>query len=116
VAPEPPNEYNQQSTFVKIMEYMAVGKPIVSFDLAETRLTAGGSAIYVGANDEREFTARLSELMDNPGLRSEMGRRGEGRIRKQLAWEYSVPKLLDAYTECLKTRPSFSTSASRTRL
>src|SRR6185437_13419664 len=37
VAPDPWNSYNDRSTMIKIAEYMAMGKPIVAFDLLENR-------------------------------------------------------------------------------
>jgi len=46
VAPEPSNQYNDESTFVKIMEYMLAEKPVVAFDLPETRFSAEGAASY----------------------------------------------------------------------
>lgn len=101
ISPEPSNEYNNVSTFVKIMEYMVVGKPIVAFDLAESRRSASDAAIYVARGDESEFAAQLARLMDDPVLRSKIGSRGQDRIRRELAWEYSVPKLLEAYNRCL---------------
>jgi len=96
------------------MEYMAVGKPIVGFRLAETRFSAQHSALYVDAHDEREFAVQVARLMDDPALRSELGQRGRHRIRKQLAWQYSVPKLLDSYDQCLRIRP-VSRKSSNTR-
>ena len=35
----------------KILEYMAVGLPIVSFDLREARVSAGDAARYASCND-----------------------------------------------------------------
>jgi len=101
VSPESSTPYNNRSTFVKIMDYMAAGKPIVAFDLCETRISAADSALYADAGDERQFALRLAELMDQPVLRSELGGRGQKRIRDGLAWQYSTPKLLWAYNACL---------------
>ena len=94
VSPEPSNPYNNQSTFVKVMEYMAAGKPIVAFDLCETRFSAQRSALYENGNDELEFALAIARLMDDPGLRLEMGETGQRRIREALAWQYSMPDLL----------------------
>jgi len=99
VAPEPSNSYNDRSTFVKIMEYMVVGKPIVAFDLPENRFSAGPSALYATPNNEREFAGKLSELMDNPALRRSMGEIGRRRIETKFAWQYSVPDLLKVYNQ-----------------
>lgn len=97
VAPEPSNPYNDRSTMIKITEYMAMGRPIVAFDLPEHRFTAGDSALYARPNDERAFTDALAQLMDDPEQRSAMGTRGRQRIEAELAWSHSVPHLLRSY-------------------
>ncbi len=97
VSPDPSTSYNTQSTFIKIMDYMAAGKPIVAFELSETRYSAQDSALYSQVKDERQFALRLAELMDSPALRKQLGDRGQKRVRQELAWEYSVPHFLSAY-------------------
>jgi len=101
ISPEPATTYNAASTFIKIMDYMEAGKPIVAFDLKETRYSAGDAALYAPSNDELRFAQCLTTLMDFPQLRTELGRHGEDRIREELGWEYSVPHLLQAYRTCL---------------
>ncbi len=66
VAPEPANDYTNRSTFVKILEYMVLGKPIVAFDLLETRRSAEGAALYARPNDAQDFAEKLSTLMASP--------------------------------------------------
>jgi glycosyltransferase involved in cell wall biosynthesis len=107
VSPDPVNGYNNRSTFIKIMEYMAAGKPIVTFDLLETRYSAQAAALYARADDEQQFAVYLTELMDQPALRHELGQRGQKRIREALAWEYSIPQLERAYAASLQTRRIF---------
>jgi glycosyltransferase involved in cell wall biosynthesis len=97
VAPEPSNPYNDRSTMIKMMEYMALEKPVVAFDLPEHRFTAQGAALYVQPNDELQFAQALVELMDDPVRRQAMGSFGRQRIETELAWHYSVPDLLEAY-------------------
>lgn len=101
VEPSPANPYTDHSTMLKIMEYMALGKPIVAFDLAEHRFTARGAAVYVTPNDEKAFARALAKLMDDPDRRKALGATGSGRIKTQLAWEYSVPNLLSVYKSVL---------------
>ena len=101
VAPEPSNIYNDHSTMIKIMEYMAVEKPIVAFDLPEHRFTAEAAALYVRPNDELEFARALAQLMDDPARRQAMGSFGRRRVETELAWRYSVPHLLEAYRTVL---------------
>lgn len=101
VQPDPLSPLNDKSTMNKLMEYMALGKPTVAFDLVETRFSAQEAAIYVQPNDELEFAERVSWLLDNPDECEKMGKIGRDRVANALAWEYSVPVLLQAYSEGL---------------
>lgn len=97
VDPDPSNPFNDRCTMIKMTEYMALGKPIVAFDLPEHRFTAQAGALYVRPNDELEFARALAKLMDDPDCRHTMGSFGRRRIETELAWCYSVPHLLKAY-------------------
>jgi glycosyltransferase involved in cell wall biosynthesis len=91
------NEMNDKSTMNKIMEYMALGKPIVQFDLAEGRVSAQGASLYARANDEIDLALQIVALLDDPERRKTMGRLGRERIENQLQWKYQAPNLLAAY-------------------
>ena len=93
----PSSPYSDNSTVFKIIEYMSLGKPVVAFDLPEHRFTAQDAAIYVPPNDERAFARALAELMDDAQRRAALGMFGSRRIKTQLAWDYSVPSLLQVY-------------------
>jgi glycosyltransferase involved in cell wall biosynthesis len=98
VNPDRPSEMNDLSTMIKIMEYMALGKPIVQFDSKEGRFSAQEASLYAGKNDGvADFAAKVVWLLDRPEERKKMGELGRKRIEEQLAWEYSVPQLLAAY-------------------
>lgn len=97
VEPAPQNELNNHSTFIKIMEYMASGKPIVAFDLAETRYSADGSAILVPPNDISAFAAAINRLLDDPVMREQLGRAGVARIEKEMQWRHASINLQKAY-------------------
>lgn len=97
VAPDPKNPMNDISTMNKIMEYMALEKPSVQFDLTEGKVSAGDAALCALDNDPVSFAARIAELMDNPELRRTMGKAGHTRVLDRLSWEHSVPHLLAAY-------------------
>jgi glycosyltransferase involved in cell wall biosynthesis len=85
------------STWIKVMEYMAFSKPIVSFDLKETRVSAGPAALFVPCNDERAFACATATLMDDPALRLHMGRAGRERVERSLQWSHVSRNLLAAY-------------------
>jgi hypothetical protein len=50
--------------------------PLVSFDLVEARVSAGGAAVYAPANDEAAFAVAIDDLLDDPDRAQ-----GHGRIR-----------------------------------
>ncbi|HLX24517.1 MAG TPA: glycosyltransferase family 4 protein [Usitatibacter sp.] len=97
VNPDIANDMNDKSTMNKIMEYMALGKPIVQFDLTEGRFSAREASLYAKANDSRDLAARIVELIDDPARRAAMGAYGRERVENELEWRYEVPKLLAAY-------------------
>lgn len=98
LSPDPRNPLNDVSTMNKVLEYMAMGRPIVSFDLKEARVSAGDAAVYAPANDESEFAKSIALLLDDPELRARMGRTGQERIGGELSWRNSQASLLAAYT------------------
>ncbi|HVS78165.1 MAG TPA: glycosyltransferase family 4 protein [Steroidobacteraceae bacterium] len=91
------NPMNDMSTMNKIMEYMALGKPIVQFELTEGRYSARDASLYARPNDARDFARKIVTLLDDPARRERMGRLGRERVERQLAWQYEVPRLLEAY-------------------
>jgi glycosyltransferase involved in cell wall biosynthesis len=76
---------------------MALGKPIVQFDLTEGRFSAQTASLYARKNDPADFAAKIVQLCDNPALRREMGEHGRRRVVEELEWQHEVPKLLAAY-------------------
>jgi len=97
VNPDVANEMNDKSTMNKIMEYMALGKPIVQFDLTEGRFSAQEASLYVKKNDAVDMAEKIIQLLDNLELRKKMGQFGRQRIENELEWKYEAPKLLAAY-------------------
>jgi glycosyltransferase involved in cell wall biosynthesis len=99
VNPDVANEMNDKSTMNKIMEYMALGKPIVQFDLTEGRFSAQDASLYARRNDAQDMGLKIVELLDDPERRQKMGQFGRWRVEHQLEWRYEAPKLLAAYEQ-----------------
>ncbi len=97
VNPDVANSMNDKSTMNKIMEYMALGKPIVQFDLTEGRFSAQDASLYAVNNDPQDMASKILELLDAPAKRRVMGAFGRSRIENELEWRYEAPKLLAAY-------------------
>ena len=97
VNPDEHNPMNDKSTMNKIMEYMALGKPIVQFDMTEGRFSAREASLYAKPNDARDLADKILELIDDPDRCRTMGEFGRHRVENELEWRYEAPKLLAAY-------------------
>jgi glycosyltransferase involved in cell wall biosynthesis len=97
VNPDIANAMNDKSTMNKIMEYMALGKPIVQFDLAEGRVSAQDASLYAQRNNSIDLADKIVALLDDEPLRRRMGECGRTRVLNELAWNHEIPKLLSAY-------------------
>ncbi len=97
VSPDPANGLNEHHTMNKVLEYMAMGKPQVAFDLTETRRSAEGSALYATPNSHEEMGQKILQLLDDPELRDQLGERGRERIENGLGWEHTRTELVRAY-------------------
>lgn len=103
VEPSPTSEYNENCTMNKILEYMALGKPIVQFDLREGRRSAEQASLYATPNNETEFADRILDLLADAELRQRMGSEGRRRMVDLLEWRHQAPKLLDTYAQLSQT-------------
>jgi glycosyltransferase involved in cell wall biosynthesis len=103
VAPDPKDPLNDVSTMNKIVEYMALGKPLVAFDLREARVSADGAADYAAPNDPKDFGERILSLLGDPARREQMGRDGRMRFEQVLAWEHQRTNLIGLYSDLLQS-------------
>jgi len=103
VNPDKPCQMNDISTMIKIMEYMALGKPIVQFASKEGRFSAQEASLY-SEGYVNDFAEKLLWLLDRPEERAKMGEFGRNRVEKELAWKHSVPNLLAAYDRAFDKR------------
>jgi glycosyltransferase involved in cell wall biosynthesis len=116
VSPDEVNRMNDISTMNKVMEYMALGKPIVQFDLREGRVSAGEASIYAARNDVSALADGIIRLVDDVELRDRMGQIGQHRLETMLSWETQIPELLAAYKRVLEpSAPSAHPQLGRER-
>src|SRR5882724_1938851 len=97
VAPDPLNPLNNKSTMIKILEYMAYGRPIVLYELEEGRRTAGEGALYARPNDATDFANQIEKLLDSGELRRSLGEFGRKRTEEELNWKVQSARLVGAY-------------------
>lgn len=102
VNPDRVNPMNDKSTMNKIMEYMALGKAMVQFDVTEGRFSAQDASLYAKANDPVDMARLIVELLESPDRRAAMGAFGRERVEKELSWTYQVAPLIAAYKKALR--------------
>ncbi len=110
LGPDPPGPLNDVSTMNKTMEYMAFELPVVSFDLKETRVSAGEAGVYVQGGDVAAFARAISDLLDDPDRRAAMGAVGRRRVEEDLAWHHQVDAYLGVYDKLLAEPPALQRS------
>jgi len=98
------------------MEYMALEKPIVQFDLTEGRVSAADASLYATDNDPLDFARQIEILVNDPGLRRKMAMAGQKRLKEQLCWQHSVPHLLAAYEHAFAKAAKRSNSVLQKRV
>ena len=105
VNPDEVNALNDLSTMNKILEYMALSKPIVQFDVKEGRFSAQSASLYAARNDPQDFARKILELLDDPERRQEMGAFARRRIEQSLSWDHEKPKLVACYHRLFGQQP-----------
>jgi glycosyltransferase involved in cell wall biosynthesis len=96
IDPAPPTELNQGSTMIKVAEYMGSGRPVVAYDLRETRRTAGDAALYASEGEHQAFVELICELARDGDRRLQLGRLAREQAL-ELTWEQSEKALRSVY-------------------
>jgi glycosyltransferase involved in cell wall biosynthesis len=97
VQPDPKNPFNDSCLMVKTIEYMAIGKPVVAFDLKETRLNFENKLLYAKPNCYKSLALCILELVDDFQLRDKLGTQGKCFIQRTFMWQFSELSLLGVY-------------------
>lgn len=89
-----------------VMEYMALGKPVVATDGGGTRelLLDGETGSLVPARDPQVLADRLLLLLDDPALRERQGSAGRQRVLAEFSLERMVARQLALYERAHSSR------------
>jgi glycosyltransferase involved in cell wall biosynthesis len=101
VNPDKPTEMNNLSTMNKIMEYMALKKPVVQYDLKEGRFSAQEASLYARNGDTDDFADKIIQLIDDKELRAKMSSFAYDRVLNELSWDFEKGKLIRFYERIL---------------
>ena len=82
---------------VKLFEYMASGKPVVSYDFPEVRKIVGDGGMLLKPQDIEGFTMMLKKLIDSRELRLETGNKALKTARKYYSWELRGNDIFEVY-------------------
>ena len=104
VNPDRVTAMNDISTMNKIMEYMALGKPIVQFDVKEGRVLGARRIALRQGQRYRRFRRESLRAHRRSGAAPRMGEYGRKRVEEALAWHHEQPKLLNAYAKLAELR------------
>lgn len=97
VQPDPPGLLNDHSTMNKLMEYMSLGRAVVTYDLAETRVSGGDAVLYAQGSTAEDLAIAVMALADNPARLQELQLAGQKRVRDVLSWDHQSPQLVEVY-------------------
>ena len=92
----PSSFLNNRSTFIKHMEYMVFGKPVVSFDLKESMFSLKNAGMFVPSGDVDKMAETIIQLIKDDRKREEMGEYAKQRISK-LDWSTVSVPLIELY-------------------
>jgi len=101
VQPDPPTVFNRNLTMNKLMEYMALGKAVIAYDMPETKVSGGAAVVYVGGSSAQGLAKAIVALADDPVRRNELGAAARKRIEEHLSWERQRSSLAAVYRQVL---------------
>ena len=112
LCPDRKTPLNDLSTMNKTMEYMAYAVPPVSFDLAETRVSAADTALYAPSGDLPAFADAVERLLEDEDLRTQMSLAARDRVVRELDWRPQAERYVSVFDE-LTHQPGARPPAAR---
>ncbi|GGH17284.1 glycosyltransferase WbuB [Alsobacter metallidurans] len=102
VIPDPVNEYNDKISMNKVFEYSALGIPIVSYDLTETRRLLGDAGNYAATPDPAGLAEAIFGLIEAPPLRAAKAAQAKSLADASFSWERESAKYVAAFNRLVK--------------
>jgi glycosyltransferase involved in cell wall biosynthesis len=112
VSPFRPSPILDSTSPTKLVEYMALGRPVVANDHPEQRLVIGESGGGISVPyDEQAFAAAIDELLDDRARAEEMGRLGQAYVREFRDYPRIAETVAATYYEIVLTRATAGRTA-----
>lgn len=102
VAPFKETKVSRCKSPLKIVEYLASGKPVVASLVGEVRNMAGGCAVLTKEGDFHSLAEGISKLLKDRNLGERLSKAARTRVEKKYNWNYTADSLICAYRKILK--------------
>lgn len=89
----------------KLLNYMASGVPIVSFEGSTRYIVDGQSGIVVPNEDVRAFANGVQRVLDDPGMAATLGQAAREFARKSLSWSATAELIECVYDRVAPNGP-----------
>jgi L-malate glycosyltransferase len=87
--------------YLKLIQYMALGIPPVATPLGSNRLVIEDGRTGFLARDRRQWTAAVERLVEDPGLRESVGRRGAQEALRRYTVQANAERIVAAFRSVL---------------
>jgi glycosyltransferase involved in cell wall biosynthesis len=81
----------------KLLNYMAAGRPVVSFAGSAKHLVDGEHGFVVQDNDTDGFARAIEQLLTDPSLATQLGEAGRNLVRTELSWDAAAERVERVY-------------------
>jgi glycosyltransferase involved in cell wall biosynthesis len=88
-------------TRFKILESMAMAKPVVSTTLGGEGIDAAPGRHLLLGDDAASFAAAVGRVLDNPRLAASLGKEGRALVEERYSWDAAAQTLEGLYRELL---------------
>ena len=105
LAPYPKLDFFYYSP-IKLFEYMAAGKAVVSTRIGQIAeiITHGQDGMLFDPDDEGMLHQTVHRLIENPELRRRLGRQARHRIEQMCTWDHSADKVIRVLKDAVQSR------------
>lgn len=100
-----PNTFNEFRLPAKLPEYLAMGKPVITFSAGIGRQLADGKEVlktYTGTSDE--LATRIEQVLQDPKLQKRLGAGARRKAETLFNWQDNTTNLVNVYKTVLDNR------------
>lgn len=110
------DDQQQSKSPLKIVEYLAMGKPIVSSRVGEVPRMIGDAGLLVEPGSDEALAYGIEQLLQDATLRASLGAKARRRVESRYNWRSTAENLARAYETALETHAQNRRNSVRYRL